>query len=685
MITESRRTFALGGGLAPRARKRHAMPRSPDNHAKTPPPGVSTAVVRPRGQHAALAALGLEAVRTSDLERLFGLAIDTLRVELGAQGAAVVEALPDGVSLTILALAFDDPAPPLEALDRFGTLVGLALQSDEPVITDDFASDSRLAPANHHFVSGIAAPIRRQQGNFGAISVASTAFQAFSDSDVAFVGGVANVLSGAIERAETLELTTATIAAISDVLVIVDDEATIIEANPAAGQLMGVEPWTLIGTKATLMAKHLEDGEAGFAVVLAGGTGSTWIARPDGELRLVEFSAVANIRPGLHLVIARDVTEKRALEQEVLQTQRLDLVGVLAAGIAHDFSNLLIAVRGLSGVVLEELDADSPLRPDMEAIHAAGIRGIALVKRLLAFARPPDIAQAQVVSTTDVVMGMTQLLERFVRADIALEITSETSASVLVDPVDLEQAVLNLVVNAHDSIAGRGTIRIEIDAREITPAEALEIGIPPDRYARVSVRDDGRGMDQATQARAVDPFFTTKEPGRGTGLGLPMAQRVARGSGGALTIESELERGTVVTLFLPVVDGAPEPHNLGQPPVPSPRGDETILVVDDNELALRFSERALERLGYTVFATSSASEALAILAAHPEIAAAVLDVVMPELSGHELAELARQTHPGLPVSFISAYSTDQRSDVLWKPFTEGELGREVRSSIDAEA
>jgi CheY-like chemotaxis protein len=190
-------------------------------------------------------------------------------------------------------------------------------------------------------------------------------------------------------------------------------------------------------------------------------------------------------------------------------------------------------------------------------------------------------------------------------------------------------------------------------------------------------------MDETTRVHALDPFFTTKASGRGTGLGLPMAARVARTAGGTLTIESKPGEGSTIALLMPAVDAEPVEAEPATDSTSSPRGDETILVVDDDPLVLRFADRALRRLGYSVIATTSGEKALAAAAERPEIAAAVLDVVMPAMGGQELATLLRQTRPGLPICFISAHSDRRRADVLWKPFTEAELAREVRGAIDA--
>ena len=630
-------------------------------------------------QQEVAARLGLTAIETADLDELFRLAAEVVRKDVGAAVAAVVEPVAGENLMHVRAVAAE---PDLDLPDSYpltGSFAARVLADGTPMFVGSIREDATLSAGAYGLESGIAAPLRGRAGPVGVLSAFSHERHAFSAADASFVLTVANILSSAIERENAESLAAAAIETIPSALLIVGDDGVIVQANAAAELLTGIPRAKLVGRAAPSLSSDPEAARRRFASLAGGGPPSEGtVLRPGGEIRTVSIAGFAHFRPGLHLIVLSDVTAQRALERSLRDAQRMEAVGQLAAGIAHDFNNLLVAVRGLSSVVLDELPEGSELHADVAAINLAGERGIGIVNRLLAFARPPDPHDAVVVSPAARVESMRELLQQSLRPDIELELVVATGGNVLVQPADLEQAVVNLVVNARDAIAGPGRVEIRIDDVMVKGDEADAAGLVPDRYVRIQVTDDGAGMDAETARRATDPFFTTKDPGRGTGLGLTMAARLAESDGGTLTIETRPGQGSRLALYLPYVDAAAEIVEEGVEPVPG--GTETVLVVDDDAIASRFAVRALERAGYTVVAASTGAEAIEAIE-RDGIAAAVLDLIMPVESGRDLARRLRAIRPELPVRFVSANATS--ADVLAKPYSEAELARLVRQAIDS--
>lgn len=629
-------------------------------------------------QQEATAALAVEAVKGGALAELFRLACDAVAKEVGAGVSAVVELRADEPVMDVRAIQ-DDPAyeaPTTWALDA--SLAGRAIATGETAVTGSYSRDPDLVSAPHPFESGIAVPLTKQAGAYGALVAFAREMHAFSETDVYFVSTVANILSSAITRSDVERLSVVAMETIPSALLIVDNDAKIVQANAAAELLTALPRSQLLGRRSHTLSPDPDAAPARFARFLEGSPRKeAEICRPDGEIRVVTVFGYPNFQPGLHLIVMRDMTEQRQLERSMHEAQRMEAVGQLAAGIAHDFNNLLAAIRGFGEVVRDELPPGSEIRTDVETMHAAAEQGIAIVNRLLAFARPSDPQDLAVVSVTALIDRAQALLQRALRPDVSLDVSVATQANVLVRPADLEQALINLVINARDAIAESGAIHVSAEERKLGRAEAAALGLVPDRYIRIAVEDDGEGMDEATRTRATQPFFTTKEPGRGTGLGLAMVARLAEAAGGTVEIESTVGGGSTISLYLPVVDAPERPEPAG--PAPVEGGGETLLVVDDNPTVLRLTARFLTRLGYTVVTAGSSLEAVSLF--DDGIDAAVLDVVMPVESGRRLAERLRAVRPDLPVVFVSAFSDESGHDVLAKPYTEGELAHAVRSAI----
>ncbi len=378
------------------------------------------------------------------------------------------------------------------------------------------------------------------------------------------------------------------------------------------------------------------------------------------------------------MVVVEDLTERTHLESQLHQSQRLESVGQLAGGIAHDFNNLLAVILNYAEFVAEKLP-EGDLRHDVEEIQRAASRAADLTRQLLIFARR-EAARPQVLDLNAVVTGVENLLRRAVgeRVNLVLSLARDLPA-VRADPGQMEQVLLNLAVNARDAMPGGGDLTVETCAVEIDASDAGS-GVPPGGYVRLSVRDTGSGMTAEVKAHAFEPFFTTKPTGQGTGLGLATAFGIVTAAAGTISIDSAPDTGTIVSLHLPAVDEPAEPTTRPAQVDQARTGEgHTILIVEDESAVLQAAVRILTTHGYKVLSRSDPTHALGVLEdAATNLSILVTDVVMPRLSGVDLARRAQEVRPGLPVLFLSGYSQDTTtgldslppgSAVLPKPFT----------------
>jgi PAS domain S-box-containing protein len=418
------------------------------------------------------------------------------------------------------------------------------------------------------------------------------------------------------------------------------------------------------------------------------------LRRKDGRWIPVE---VSSRRSGDALMsVVRDIGERRELEQQLRQAQKMEAVGQLAGGIAHDFNNLLTIINTYGEIVLADLPEGDPRRDDVQEIRRAGQRAAELTRQLLAFSRK-QLLDPRPVDLNAIVEEMEPMLRRLIGADVKV-ITRLCPQlwPVLADPGQLEQVIMNLVVNARDAMPEGGTLTIETTNETIgehggphrTPVVAGD-------YARLVVRDTGHGMDAATRERIFEPFFTTKEPGRGTGLGLSTAYGIVRQSGGYIWCDSEPGGGCEFTIALPRLEEATralppraEPHAA----MPAGRGSGTVLVVEDEDAVRRLTRRILEEEGYTVLEACNGSEALRAAQERTSLDLVVTDVVMPEMSGRMLAARLAAVRPGLRVLYVSGYTGDDITrrgldepgiDLLQKPFAAAQLVQRVREVMAA--
>jgi len=438
---------------------------------------------------------------------------------------------------------------------------------------------------------------------------------------------------------------------------------------------------------------------------LAGEKGAAYeidILAKDGRHITVEVNTKFVIQDGVPVAvtgIARDVTERKQMEEalrvseeQLRQSQKLEAIGQLAGGVAHDFNNLLTVIGGYSSIMLSKLPPDSTYRTGVEEIKKASDRASGLTRQLLAFSRK-QILQPKVLDLNIVVTDLEKMVRRLIGEDIdLLTITSPRLGKVKADPGQIEQVLLNLIVNARDAMPKGGKLTIE--TRNVTLSEdyARRHATLPGPYVMLAVSDTGCGMDATIQPRVFEPFFTTKGSGKGTGLGLATVYGIVKQSGGNIWVYSEVGRGSTFKIFLPRVDEVSEDGDaLVSKTIP--QGTETVLLVEDEDQVRAILKHILQSQGYQVVSASNGEEALSISQdLQCDIKLMITDVVMPQMSGRELAERILEVRPTLPVLFMSGYTDDaivrhglldEKLNFLQKPFDSASVARKVREVLDS--
>ena len=476
-----------------------------------------------------------------------------------------------------------------------------------------------------------------------------------------------------------------------DAMVLVGDDRTFLDANPAAGQLFGLSRDRLL---TQVIDRFCPPGfpvaERWTEFVLAGEFKGdfTLVIDPQAS-RQVELSARAHVLPGRHLLVLRDMTERNELEARLRQAAKMEAVGRLAGGIAHDFNNLLTAILGCSELLALELKDRPDTWEDLEEIRGAAARAGALTQQLLAFSRR-QVLSPRVVDLNTEIENIRRMLGRLIGEDITLSTRFDPSlGTIKADPNQVEQILLNLAINARDAMPDGGYLVIET-ANSEPPGEWKQ---PPDRCVMLAVQDTGIGMDESIRSRIFEPFFTTKELGKGTGLGLATVYGIVKQSGGYITVESAPGDGSVFRVYFPRI------HGLADQPRRSPRlnpgraGTGNILLVEDELAVRRLASRLLRQQGYTVMEAANGLEALRIASNEKQpIHLLLTDVVMPGMSGPELALHLGREHSSMKVIYMSGYADEavgspaalaEEMEFLQKPFTPHDLTVRVRESLQS--
>lgn len=408
-----------------------------------------------------------------------------------------------------------------------------------------------------------------------------------------------------------------------------------------------------------------------------------WVAPlygPDGAIR-------GNIG------VLTDITSQRRMEQQFFQSQKMEAIGRLAGGVAHDFNNVITVIAGYGQMLLEGAKDDPMLREAAEEVLNSADRAAGLARQLLAFSRRQAI-QPRVFNLNELVLNLQKLLGRVIGEDIELKTTLRPdTAPVLADPGQMEQVLMNLAVNARDAMPEGGKLMIE--TRNVTLDEsytAAHAGVKPGAYVLLSVSDTGMGMTEDVKAHLFEPFFTTKERGRGTGLGLSTVYGIVKQHGGDIWVYSEPGHGTTFKIYLPrAAEGAVEAEAAPEQAAPARPGTETILVAEDEEAVRKLLRDVLEQRGYSVLEAPSGQDALAIAESGRHIDLLLTDVVMPRMGGRELARRFALLFPDTPILFLSGYTDEMvgeremlgsGADFMSKPFSPEDLARRVRDLLD---
>ena len=488
-------------------------------------------------------------------------------------------------------------------------------------------------------------------------------------------------------------------------IVLADVEGTVHQANDAYLKLVGY-------SREEVSAGKLEwegltppewrgHGERAIADLREGRQVAPWeseLLRKDGT-RVPILLGVAMLEAPMCIAFAADLTEKkeaeralRATEAELRHSQKMEAIGRLAGGVAHDFNNVLAVILCYAELAMLDLPPDDPTRGNVEEIQRAGRRAADLTRQLLMFSRKQVLAPT-VLDLNDVVSGMARMLQRILGADVQLESCPLPSlGKVRVDRSSFEQVIMNLVVNARDAMPTGGKLTVSTDNVGIGEGHPLRRAeLKPGRYVRLAVTDTGTGMDATTLGRMFEPFFTTKETGKGTGLGLSTVFGIVQQSGGDVRATSDVGKGTRVEIFLPEVEDPPEDARAKAQRGPSVRGTETILLVEDDDQVRGVARSILKRSGYDVIEARNGDDAIRSAEAHLGVIHLLLtDVVMPHMGGVELANRVTVLRPGLKVLYMSGYTDDsilkqgvEAAHVAYiqKPFTSEALARKVRDEI----
>jgi len=499
--------------------------------------------------------------------------------------------------------------------------------------------------------------------------------------------------------AEIHRLATAIDQAEVDVI-ITDADGTIQYVNPSFTRTTGYSVAEAVRSAPSILKSgaHSREFYANlWATILAGDSWRGRITNRTREGQLIEQEGtISPIQDGEHITgfvaIRRDITRQVKLEEELLQSRKMEAMGQLAGGVAHDFNNLLTAIIGHADLPMMNPALDPKTRQHLTQIRHVADQATALTRRLLAFCRK-QVLQPRVISLNEVVEGMEPILRRLIGEHIELvTILSPKTDRVMADPNQMEQVVMNLALNARDAMPGGGRLIIETARVHFdSVAAGSHQNLPPGDYSMLAVSDTGTGMDRVTLQRLFEPFFTTKEAGRGTGLGLATVQGIIKQSGGAIFVYSELGLGSSFKTYLPASTAEAEPRELSRP-TPPLRGDETVLLVEDELAVCALCEQVLQEYGYHPLVAHTPEEALAIgerLASPLHLL--VTDIILPSrIRGWDLARRMLQQHPGIRVLLISGYtdgflgceSLPLGGDFLQKPFTPEQFMQKIRQVLD---
>ena len=680
---------------------------------------------------AALLDLGLQLSRRSDAPELLRMAGNAAREIIGANYAAIGILREDSAQLESLTLIGMDSA----TVEKIGkpTFTGAIFQSmiserkPQRAFCPPKESENLCLPPFHPPVhSFLGAPLCAGNHSYGWIYVAQklTTLE-FDDDDERILMALAAQVGLAYENSLSL-LAIQEHAAKLEVeveerqraenrlqmlietapmgIVIADKRGCISDVNAQALQMFGYGRKELLGKSVeTLLPERLRESHEGHRTGYSKdpharpmGVGMELFARrKDGTEFPVEIS-LGPLQTGDELLISSivvDISARKKMEKQLRLSQRMEAIGELAGGVAHDFNNLLAVILGCADVAFDALPAEHPAAKKIEMVRQAGSSAADLTRQLLAFSRQ-QMLQPRVLNLMEVIDKIQVLLRRLIGENIEISVSLEPSLGcVKADPGQIEQVLLNLCVNARDAMPKGG--RLTIAARNVELDDSFRderLVVVPGPYVMLSVEDTGCGMNRETQARIFDPFFTTKEVGKGTGMGLATVYGIVKQTGGYIWVYSEVSKGSVFKVYLPLVHESPQLAPQMETDATSLRGTETILLAEDSNALREMAKEYLESVGYSVIESASGKDALEHAKEFSGIIHLLLtDIVMPEMSGPELAAELAAARPGIKIIYTSGYTDDAiaRQGILdpavafiQKPYRPKALGRKIREVLD---
>jgi PAS domain S-box-containing protein len=596
-------------------------------------------------------------------------------------------------------------------------VVGRAAAEERSVWTPDVLDDPRIdLPAwavervrADGFRSVLAVPLKAGERVIGVLNLGDAAGRTYTEDELAllaaFVGQGAVALENSAlyhEIRDARDFLQSITENSPDAIITTDGRGRLTYFSRGAEAMFGYRAEEMIGTAvADIYPGGLEEARAVRRRLTQEGQlrnyESGFLTRDGGRVEVSASISLLRDATG-HVVgtlgVLKDIGERRHLEEQLRQAQKMEAIGRLAGGIAHDFNNLLTVIAGRAQLILSRLRPEEPIHRDATLVRTTADRAAALTQQLLAFSRK-QVLQPQVLNLNAVVSAMEPMLGRLIGEDIDLAvIPTEGLGRVKADPGQIEQVIVNLVVNSRDAMPQGGRLTVETADVELDAAYASRhSSVLPGPYVMLAVSDTGEGMDERTRSRVFEPFFTTKGPGKGTGLGLATVYGIVKQSGGDIHLYSEPGRGTTFKIYLPrVAEVAAEADDTTSPGTTDARGDETVLLVEDEPEVRDLAREILEGGGYTVLQACDPLEAVLLAEQHPgPIHLLLTDVIMPRQSGHALVERLRPLRPEMQVLYMSGYTNeaivrhgvlDPNTSFIQKPFTPATLGHKVRATLD---
>ena len=526
-----------------------------------------------------------------------------------------------------------------------------------------------------------------------------------SSTDEAAAGNPTG-MKNALSLFKSEDMVFALLESASQGIISIDRLGKIVLANRRAEEMFGYSREELLGSRIELLlpdskrSAHTRQRDdyftrprtrpMGIGMDLSG-------RRKDGtEFPLeVSLSTVESEDGPFAIAFVSDISQRKLLEEQLIHAQKMEAVGRLAGGVAHDFNNMLTVISGYNRMLLDDLSPLDPLRGNAEEILKAADRAAALTNQLLAFSRR-QIIRPRVLNPNRVLINTQKMLQRLIGEDVQLVLnTAPDAGNMRADPTHIEQAIVNLAVNARDAMPAGGRITIETANVHLDENYTrTHLGMHPGEFVMIAMSDTGHGMDSETRRHIFEPFFTTKERGKGTGLGLATVYGMVKQSGGDIWVYSELGKGTTFKLYFPRVSEPVSESADVDADQPKARGSETVLVVEDEQAVRDLTVKMMRQLGYHVLAAASGAEAIEISKAHTgQIALLLTDVVMPGMSGRQVADILAKTRPEIRVLYLSGYTEntmvhhgvlEEGVSFLPKPFSREVLAKKVREILACE-